>query len=784
MSATRRTRLCERAALWVALGLVACGGEDSGGGGGGPTADAAPGGMTPAGDSGPGGSVGGGGGTGGAPLGGAEVDEGVAGTPGDDGGIGGADPDSGAGGEDASPEDAAPGDAATDAEPSDAGDVAVADAEPDQGIVPLPGDLDADGVPDEVDGCPTRPDPDQLDSDGDAIGDACECDDVFCGDPDDCEEMPFCEAETGNCIIAQAPNGALCDDGDLCTLVDQCFDGQCTGGDPVRCDDPEPCRTAPTCNPDSGACEDAVAEDGTACEDGVYCTHREVCTAGVCAGIPLDPCAGRIEGTVLEHAAYGPGVVPQARIAVIGGQSRFATSDGHFLLQDVDAADRVLLRVRGPFDDRASTWADVTIPVSVRPGTTTSVQPHLLRGCLEIVPVNRGLLDAEVFCQLDRGQVSATFSGVQFLFEDGREFRGAAVRVDLVPLLLPTDEVGRLDLSDFLGLPGDMRAVDADGEAVRLEGLAAVQVRVRDAATLGELMLAPESEAQLRLEGLPFDESATAWAFDLDDGLWHERPDLPLGPDGVGVPVEPGEEPVVSENVTVLRVPAFGWWNVQRPAPEETCVRVRVVESGLPAPGTVVQTYGQGVGSRAFGSADADGEACLDVPAEAFLELEVGALRDGRPLRTTATIESFAPGANCAERRSQCPVVAEVELASMWPACWVGRAAYLDARGDERPVPAGRTLGVHATRFGLRAGRLARLTVVSDDGTFCLQGPEDADYFTLSDTEAPLLLDDLGVAEPSALVPPDGDGTCGVNDDLARCGQLEDALILPGLPPE
>jgi hypothetical protein len=174
----------------------------------------------------------------------------------------------------------------------------------------------------------------------------------------------------------------------------------------------------------------------------------------------------------------------------------------------------------------------------------------------------------------------------------------------------------------------------------------------------------------------------------------------------------------------------------------------------------------------------------LDVPAEAFLELEVGALRDGRPLRTTATIESFAPGANCAERRSQCPVVAEVELASMWPACWVGRAAYLDARGDERPVPAGRTLGVHATRFGLRAGRLARLTVVSDDGTFCLQGPEDADYFTLSDTEAPLLLDDLGVAEPSALVPPDGDGTCGVNDDLARCGQLEDALILPGLPPE
>jgi len=37
-----------------------------------------------------------------------------------------------------------------------------------------PTDTDDDGIPDEVDNCPTTPNPDQLDTDGDGIGDACE----------------------------------------------------------------------------------------------------------------------------------------------------------------------------------------------------------------------------------------------------------------------------------------------------------------------------------------------------------------------------------------------------------------------------------------------------------------------------------------------------------------------------------------------------------------------------------------------------------------------------------
>jgi len=75
-------------------------------------------------------------------------------------------------------------------------------------------DKDGDGIADADDNCPTIPNGDQTDSDGDATGDACECSNP-CDDGDACT-TDSCDPATG-CTAA----AITCDDGDACT-TDSC----------------------------------------------------------------------------------------------------------------------------------------------------------------------------------------------------------------------------------------------------------------------------------------------------------------------------------------------------------------------------------------------------------------------------------------------------------------------------------------------------------------------------------------------------------------------------------
>ncbi|WP_438000312.1 thrombospondin type 3 repeat-containing protein [Sorangium sp. So ce185] len=124
-------------------------------------------------------------------------------------------------------------------------------------------DSDGDGVPNPTDNCPTVPNPTQADANDDGRGDAC-----------DCASPP-------------RPDGAACDDGNLCTQGDTCQDGVCLSGTHVTCPDVAVC-IAGRCDPRTGACVPAPKLEGTPCVDG---GQRGVCLASGCS-IELPPGSG------------------------------------------------------------------------------------------------------------------------------------------------------------------------------------------------------------------------------------------------------------------------------------------------------------------------------------------------------------------------------------------------------------------------------------------------------------------------------------------------------------
>jgi cysteine-rich repeat protein len=89
-----------------------------------------------------------------------------------------------------------------------------------------------------------------------------------------------CHPLSGECSFAPAGDGATCEDGNLCTLGDQCLDGACVPGAPIStCNDGNPC-TADSCDPVNGCL--FVADDDGTCDDANPCTTGDHCAAGVC----------------------------------------------------------------------------------------------------------------------------------------------------------------------------------------------------------------------------------------------------------------------------------------------------------------------------------------------------------------------------------------------------------------------------------------------------------------------------------------------------------------------
>ncbi|WP_224242401.1 putative metal-binding motif-containing protein [Hyalangium gracile] len=117
---------------------------------------------------------------------------------------------------------------------------------------------------------------------------ACMGQEVKCTQPTgDCLTGARCEPTTGQCVNIEAPQGTACDDGDECTLEDQCGpQARCTGTLKSCGMPPSQCHQTPgTCNSANGVCTYDFKPAAASCNDTVGCTVNDVCNgAGVCQG--------------------------------------------------------------------------------------------------------------------------------------------------------------------------------------------------------------------------------------------------------------------------------------------------------------------------------------------------------------------------------------------------------------------------------------------------------------------------------------------------------------------
>jgi pentapeptide MXKDX repeat protein len=111
---------------------------------------------------------------------------------------------------------------------------------------------------------------------------------ALCDDKNVCTIFDVCKA--GLCKGSAAPNGALCTDGNVCTSNDSCRGGFCVGDavpDTTACTDGDPCTIGDACK--TGACVPGAGM--LACNDGIACT-LDVCIPGLgCLFQPVGDCS-------------------------------------------------------------------------------------------------------------------------------------------------------------------------------------------------------------------------------------------------------------------------------------------------------------------------------------------------------------------------------------------------------------------------------------------------------------------------------------------------------------
>lgn len=142
-----------------------------------------------------------------------------------------------------------------------------------------------------------------------------------------CKEAGICDRLSGQCVTQESCQVRTCSDGNLCTLGDQCANGDCRAGVYSPCeyatDIDFQCRVA-VCD-ELGSCSYAGVDDGTPCDTGHPigpCSGFDVCNGGVCTRTYAEgkPCREKAPGgcDVTDKCVHGQDYCPEDKFELDG----------------------------------------------------------------------------------------------------------------------------------------------------------------------------------------------------------------------------------------------------------------------------------------------------------------------------------------------------------------------------------------------------------------------------------------------------------------------------------
>lgn len=248
--------------------------------------------------------------------------------------------------------------------------------------------------------------------------------------------------------------------------------------------------------------------------------------------------------------------------------------------------------------------------------------------------------------------------GERFSFDpsSGGTFESAGIKVVLPPnavedaagnlvkesaeiTITPVDPMS----SDGLVLPGTLDGIPL-GRDKRIRIQSAFMADVSLWAGDVPLKLATGSKALLTLpmpkgftEAHHVGEELGRWWFDPAEGFWKEE--------GSGV-IAMNDRGTTSWTTEVSH---FTLYNCDWPAPQDGCIRARVIANGMPVPGVMVDAAGGGPGlgwGHSVGSTESDGTVVLPAPSDFTL----GVMVMGGPFPPSPMeVVTISPGEECVE---------------------------------------------------------------------------------------------------------------------------------------